>query len=62
MDSDYYNKLYVDLSQPFYNKATQETTAPGSTYKMVSSAAGLSEGIITGSTTIGCYGPYKILP
>ena len=59
MDSDYYNKLYVDLSQPFYNKATQETTAPGSTYKMVSSAAGLSEGIITGSTTIGCYGPYK---
>ncbi len=59
MDSDYYNKLYVDLSQPFYNKATQETTAPGSTYKMVASAAGLSEGIISGNSLIGCYGPYK---
>ena len=59
MDSDYYNKLYVDLSQPFYNKATQETTAPGSTYKMLSSAAGLSENIINAWSTIGCYGPYK---
>lgn len=59
MDSDYYNKLQVDLSEPFYNKATQEKTAPGSTYKMVSAAAGLSEGIVNGNTTIGCYGPYK---
>lgn len=59
MDSGYYNKLQVDLSKPFYNRATQERTAPGSTYKMVSSAAGLSEGIINSGTLIGCYGPYK---
>ena len=30
-----------------------------STYKMLSSAAGLSENIINAWSTIGCYGPYK---
>lgn len=59
MDSAYYNRLQVDLSKPFYNRATQERTAPGSTYKMVSSAAGLSEGIITANSLIMCRGPYK---
>ena len=58
MDSDYYNKLYVDLSQPFYNKATQEQPLPV-LHKMLSSAAGLSENIINAWSTIGCYGPYK---
>ena len=28
MDSGYYNQLLNDLSQPFYNKATQQKTAP----------------------------------
>lgn len=59
MDVGYYNQLQVDLSNPFYNKATQEKTAPGSTFKMISSAAGLTEGIINGSSLINCNGPYK---
>ncbi len=59
MDVDYYNQLQVDLSSPFYNKATQEKTAPGSTFKMVSSAAGLTENVITQGTVIKCAGPYK---
>ena len=35
MDTDYYFKLYEDLSTPFYNKATQQLTAPGSTVQMI---------------------------
>lgn len=31
MDTDYYAKLSTDLSSPFFNKATQQRTAPGST-------------------------------
>lgn len=58
MDTEYYNHLYASSSNPLYNKATQELTAPGSTFKMVSSAAGLEEGIISGSSLIGCNGPY----
>ena len=58
MDTDYYNQLYVSSANPLYNKATQELTAPGSTFKMVSSAAGLEEGIVTAESLIGCVGPY----
>ena len=59
MDTDYYNQLYVDMANPLYNKATQELTAPGSTFKMVSSAAGLEENVISAGTLISCSGPYK---
>lgn len=59
MDSDYYYKLQINMSSPFYNKATQEKTAPGSTFKMVSSSAGLMENIISAGTLLRCSGPYK---
>lgn len=63
MDSKYYNQLVTGLSRPFYNNATQERTAPGSTYKMVSAAAGLTEGVITGNTIVNCNGVFdKITP
>lgn len=52
MDSAYFNQLLSDGSKPFYNNATQQTTAPGSTYKMLIAAAGLTEGVITESTEI----------
>ena len=47
VDSDYYAALNDDLSLPLYNHATQQKTAPGSTFKMLMSAAGLTEGVIT---------------
>ena len=56
MDSAYYNKLNTGLARIFYNRATQELTAPGSTYKMVSATAGLEEGLISPGTTIYCSG------
>lgn len=59
MDSNYYNKLLTDLSSPLYNNATQEKTAPGSTYKMVSSIAGLTEGTINSNTTFPCTGIFE---
>lgn len=63
MDSSYYNQLVTGLSRPFYNNATQETTAPGSTYKMVSAVAGLTEGVINGGSFITCTGEFdKVTP
>ena len=59
MDTVYYNQLYASSANPLYNKATQELTAPGSTFKMVSSAAGLEEGVVSSGTLISCVGPYK---
>ncbi len=52
MDSAYYNALLQDGSLPLYNNATQQTTAPGSTFKMVTAAAGLTEGAISTDTII----------
>ena len=42
----------VDGSNPLYNNATQQTTAPGSTFKLVMATAGLTEGVISPSTQI----------
>ncbi|MGN0273985.1 MAG: penicillin-binding transpeptidase domain-containing protein [Chordicoccus sp.] len=61
MDVAYYNKLAADESQPFYNKATQQTTAPGSTFKLVTTTAGLEEGAITTSTTFTCNGVFDLV-
>ena len=63
MDSAYYNQLVTGTARTFYNRATQEKTAPGSTFKMVSSAAGLEEGIIDGNTGFYCDGEFsKVTP
>ena len=59
MDSAYYNQLNTGLARIFYNRATQELTAPGSTYKMVSSTAGLEEGVIDTGSTIYCSGIFE---
>lgn len=58
MDSAYYNQLLNDLSQPFYNKATQQKTAPGSTFKPVTAVAALTEGIIDTESEIDCTGVF----
>lgn len=58
MDAAYYKQLNSDLSEPFYNKATQQRTAPGSTFKIVTTVAGLTDGIINDDTTITCNGKF----
>ena len=63
IDADYYARLMNDEARPMYSRATQERTAPGSTYKMVSATAGLMEGVISLTTTVTCTGPFeKITP
>ena len=52
VDADYFNKINNDLSLPLYNNATQLRTAPGSTFKPVTAAAGLNEQVITLDTFI----------
>lgn len=52
VDAQYYNSLLNDLSTPLYDFATQQTTAPGSTFKPITATAGLTEGKITTSTRI----------
>ncbi len=58
MDEEYFEELILDGSSPFYNKATQELTAPGSTYKMVTSVAGVMEGVVGVDEGIVCSGKF----
>lgn len=60
MDSAYYSKLLNDeAAAPLFNNATQERTAPGSTYKPLVAIAGLTEGVIDLQTTTVCNGQYN---
>lgn len=52
IDSTYYSKLLASDAYPLINRPIQQQTAPGSTYKMLSSLAGLNEGVITVGQTI----------
>ncbi len=61
MDVAYYNKLLNDQSLPLYNNATQQATAPGSTFKMVTASAGLTQGVITTDTEINDDGVFEEL-
>ena len=58
MDTDYFAKLALDLSSPFFNKATQQRTAPGSTMKLLSTIAGMQEGVIDDNTYFECTGSF----
>ena len=58
MDSAYYNRLLRDRSLPLYNRATQQLTAPGSTFKPVTIIAGIQEGVISANTSIFCDGVF----
>lgn len=63
VDAVYFKSLKSDLSSPMLNYATQQRTAPGSTFKPVSATAGLLEGVITLTDTITCVGLFdKISP
>ncbi|SDH43366.1 penicillin-binding protein 2 [Pseudobutyrivibrio sp. 49] len=58
VDSDYYAYLTNSAANPLYNYATQQRTAPGSTFKIVSSTAGLAENVITTTSEIVDLGQY----
>lgn len=64
VDAEYYAKLQADLSLPQWNMATQQRTAPGSTFKMVSAVASIEEGVVSSlGDTINCTGSFdKLYP
>ena len=61
MDTDYYTKLSLDMSSPFFNKATQQTTAPGSTLKLLSAVTGMMEDLVDDDTYIECTGKFDLV-
>ena len=46
IDWDYYSALLADKSNPLSSRATSSKTTTGSTFKMLSSLAGIGEGVI----------------
>ncbi|MCR4697555.1 MAG: penicillin-binding protein [Lachnospiraceae bacterium] len=60
-DNYYLAELNNDYSRPLWNYATQYKSAPGSTYKIVSSVAGISEGVIDLNSRIECKGLFDKL-
>lgn len=63
MDNDYYYRIYNNDSLPLYNRATQQLSAPGSTFKPVTVIAGLEEGVIDSGTGVTCDGVFdKVAP
>lgn len=59
MSYDQWDSLISNPFRPLENKAIQGEYPPGSTYKIVTSIAGLSEGIIDETTTVFCPGYYR---
>ena len=53
-DETYYKKLLSDPANPLLNYATQQLTAPGSTFKMVTATAALGENVINLYDKINC--------
>lgn len=61
IDADYYMQLNDDITSPMYNRATQQRTAPGSTYKMLTTVAGVQEGVIGLNDTIETHGLFDAI-
>ncbi len=53
-NGEYYQKLLEDPANPLLNYATQQLTAPGSTFKMVTATAALGENVVTLYDKINC--------
>lgn len=52
VDTDYFAKINTNSASPLLNRATQQKTAPGSTYKMVAATTALEEGVINPTSTV----------
>lgn len=54
LSTEAYQRLVSDPREPFFHRAVQATFAPGSTFKVVTMAAGLERGGFTTSSTVPC--------
>ncbi len=60
VEPEVWRQLMADTLKPLFDRATQATYPPGSTYKMVAAVAALNEGIITPEWTVNCPGYLRI--
>jgi penicillin-binding protein 2 len=60
VDSKVWNDLISDSLHPLYDRATQSTYPPGSTYKLIAAIAALNEHIISPHWRVNCPGYYRI--
>jgi len=58
--TDVWTKLINNENHPLRDKTIQDHYAPGSTFKIVTALAGLTEGVIDENTTFHCGGSYKV--
>lgn len=61
VDAAYFAAIQSDKSNPLLNYATQYESAPGSTFKMVTSTAALMEDLISVNTRIQCVGIFDVV-
>lgn len=59
INSAYYNQVSNDKTSPMLNRPVSEKTAPGSTFKMVTSFAALEEGVTTPNEKILDLGKFE---
>lgn len=59
MSRETWTELNTNPNRPLENKVIQGTYPPASTYKIITAAAGLEEGVITPEETIFCPGHYR---
>ena len=58
--SQAYRKLVATPGYPLLNRAATSRFPPGSTFKMISAAAGLQKGVIDPNWTVTCNGGYRL--
>lgn len=61
VDAAYYSSLLADGANPLFNYATQARSAPGSTFKMLTSIAALEEGVVNRNTEFDCTGIFDLV-
>lgn len=55
-----WNDLRDDPMHPIQNRVSQSVYPPGSTFKLLMAACGLSEGLLKPSDTVNCTGTYRV--
>ncbi len=62
IETKYYSNLQQNLASPMMNRPLQQKTAPGSTFKMVTSVASLEEGVVGQREKIYDKGTFERIP